>query len=205
MTSTANRLQASREANQAMKVYFLEVGEDNRAQLSCFGSYAEVIGLYNMAACLLVGYIQRMLELDTSITNEKKGKWRVEGLPQSYRDSLRLAQTPDDHWADALGFRVWCGDMVHYTSAVSGAQSSYKAMGCINLRIGAGNVSYRLPRTTQLMSAQFISLNRMVQRALELAKQEGIALSNTDRLLAFTEKLKNAETMLVLEDNEVSL
>jgi len=78
-------------------------------------------------------------------------------------------------------------------------------MGCINLRIGAGNVSYRLPRTTQLMFAQFISLNRMMQRALKLAKQEGIALSNTDRLLAFTEKLKNAETMLVLEDNEVSL
>ena len=197
------RLQTSREANQKMKVYFLEIGKDNQAKLTCFGSYLEVLSLYNTAACLLIGYTQRMLELDTSITYEHKGSWGSIGLPAVYLESLRLGQTPDDQWADELGYAVWRNCMVFFGSTVSGVRNSQKAMGLINLRFDAGHANYKLPRTTLVGSTHFTSLHRLMQRALALAKNEGVPIANATRLLAFTKKLKEAETMLVLEDDEV--
>ena len=199
------QLQASREANQRMKVYFLEVGKDNQAQLTCFGAYLEVLSLYNTAACLLVGYAQRMLELDTSITDELKGQWSSEALPGVYLESLRLSQTPDDPWADEVGYAVWRNGMVFFGSSVSGVRNSQKAMGLLNLRFGAGSVPYKLRRTTLGAPTLFTSLHRLMHRALELTEKEGVPIGHAARLLAFTEKLKDAEMMLILEDNEVRL
>lgn len=199
------RLQARREANKAMRIFFLDVGKDNRAQLSCFGEYLEALDLYNTAACLLVGYTQRMLALSTTCPYEQKGTWHSEGLPNTYLESFRLAQTPSDPWADEVGYAVWCDHMVHSGYSISGVRNAQKAMAMLCLRMGAGTVSYRLLRTTRVGSTHYVSLHRLILRALALAEKEGVSISNAARLLAFTEKLKDCETMLVLAADEVSL